>query len=412
MSARGRTASQLLRRWAALPIPGPVMQLIRRTARQIQAQLLPPAPPLARLRKGPLMVTGFLSEPLGLGRGARLTIEALRQAGLQVRAHDIRPFLQGRDGGLADQEGLGPGGVWLLHCNPPEAEAMLLRTPRALWGERYLIGYWAWELPELPRSWARMARQYHEVWVPSRFVAEAVAPHARVVRVMPHPVAPEPDVLRTSETGHVHFAALADGRSTFARKNPAGAVEAFKRAFPQPSPLARLTIKLLRPEADPEGFQHLMDEAAGRPDIDVIVRDFTDAEMAAFLQQMDVVVSLHRAEGFGLVLAEALASGKAAVATAWSGNLDFMGGELSETLVPCTLVPTDDPTGRYSGAVWADPDLDAAASLIRRLAGSPELRRRLGRAGPAAIAALQAPWRAENLSRQMLGQLDAQPVAP
>jgi glycosyltransferase involved in cell wall biosynthesis len=371
-----------------------------------------PAPPSpAAVANGPLVVSGFLSETFGIGKGARLTCEQLRRLGLPIQAHDIRPMLEDGDDQLETLFAEAPGGVWITHCNPLEAEAMMLRMPSRLWRERILIGYWAWELPKLPRKWAEMARLYHEIWTPSRFVAEAVAPHARSVRVMPHPVRTDPhaDAGVPRDQKSVRFAAVADARSTFARKNPAGVVEAFKRAFPQPSDRARLTLKLLRPEADPAGMQELLSQISGRPDIDLIVRRLSDVEMNDFLNDVDAVVSLHRSEGFGLVLAEAMSLGKPVVATAWSGNLDFMQGHLAEGLVPCTLEPTCDPTGRYTGGVWAEPDLDAAAKIIRRLADEPLARRRLGAAGLRASA--QFAWRREQLGDLLLSAVQTERAA-
>src|SRR5207237_966572 len=118
--------------------------------------------PAGAIPPGPLVVSGLFGDLSGIARGGRMSLAAFRAAGLDPIVHDWR----------AEPEGWGarvPGGVWFAHYNPPEARAILRRSedPRGC----YRVGYWAWELPELPASWAQLARLYHEVWAPSAFVA-------------------------------------------------------------------------------------------------------------------------------------------------------------------------------------------------------------------------------------------------
>jgi len=373
-----------------------------------EARLYRDPPPLAAIPKGPLVYSGFLDEVLGLGRAGRLAVSAIEEAGFPVVRHGVRPLLTSL--GRAAFPVAEPGGVWVLHCNAPEARTALAAIRRKQWRGRYLIGYWAWELEALPEDWTALAGEFHEIWVLSNFMAEAVRPYAREVRVMwprmPDLSHVQGDPARFGlEPGRVHFATLADARSALARKNPRAAIEAYRRAFPEPTDMAVLTVKLVEPVADPEGVGALHALADGRPDIRFYVEDLSDAEMSAFMASIDVLVSLHRSEGFGLGIAEAMALRKATVATAWSANLDFTSGDAAEGLVPYTLVPVDDPSGRYRGGHWADADVDAAGRLIRRLAEDDDFRRRVGTAGPASVEVLKQPWRPEALAAQAWGPL-------
>ena len=384
------------------------MRAERRARRE--ARIYRHLPSVEQIPPGPLVFSGFLDEVLGIGRAGRLAVGALEEAGFPVIGHGVRAAIMYSDP-LAQLPfpTAEPGGVWILHCNAPEARTVLTNIRRGLWRNRYLIGYWAWELEELPEAWRELAPEFHEIWVLSNFMADAVRPYAKRVKVM-WPRMPDlshvrPDPARFGLPAALNFAALADARSTLVRKNPAGAIAAFMLAFPEPDPRAALTIKLVEPKADPKGVADLERLAEGRPDIRFYVEDLTDAEMSVFLASLDGLVSLHRSEGFGLAIAEVLALGKPAVATAWSANLDFMLGEAARTLVPFDLIPVADSSARYVGGRWADPNLDAAAALIRRLVDDAAFRGSVANAGPASISVLRQPWRPEALNAEPWARL-------
>lgn len=349
---------------------------------------------------GPLIVSGYLGEPFGIGRAGRMTFDGLSAAGLSPQRHEIRPFLTGhgfRGGRLPVDT---PGGVWLIHANPEEAAAVFSRLPKAQWAHRYRIGYWAWELPEAPAFWRDFARMFHEIWVPSRFVAEALKGARAPVRVVPHPVdLPSlPAAGANKGEGGCRFLSMGDLKSSATRKNLAGALEAFRRAFPTPSGQASLTVKISSPNFDPSAFSALTALASGRPDIHLIDAKLSDDEMDRLHEEADVYLSLHRAEGFGLGLAEAFARGKPAIATAYSGTLDFMEG-LDPALVPYSLIPVHDRAGVYEGPGqrWAEPDLEVAAARIRAFAGDAALRQQVAEQGRRHLEANLGVWSRESL---------------
>lgn len=175
---------------------------------------------------------------------------------------------------------------------------------------------------------------------------------------------------------------MADSRSSFTRKNPAAAVEAFRRAFGD-APSARLVIKLNGRPGDIDVFARSLKDL---PNVTVLSTFLDDDAMTTLFHSVDALVSLHRAEGFGLPMLEAMAHGVPVVATGWSGNTDFMDGDNS-LLVPYELVPVADEAGIYSGSIWADPDVEAAADLLRRLADDPDLHERLAAAAHASVTA-------------------------
>jgi len=337
-------------------------------------------------------VTGFFGEGFGIGRGAELTAGALEARGFRVLRHEARPALRRRIPFSAEAPG-GPDAAWILQLNPPELLMMLtLVDPRrAPLGPR--IGYWAWELPKVPPFWARAAALLDQVWAISRYTAESFRSAGGVLagrtRHAPHPLKP----LGGSEPREPRrFLVQADGRSSLARKNPIGAITAFRTAFPQGG--AQLVLKT----------QHLSDwqRAAlaqavdGAIGLEWIDGSIPQSEMDALLDSIDGVLSPHRAEGYGLALAEAALRGRAPVGTGWSGNMDFM-ANAPDLLLPYRLEPVspkDEAYGRYAGlgVVWAEPDIDAAADILRRLVERPGAAADGVETVRRSLAALEAGW--------------------
>lgn len=340
---------------------------------------------------GPLVISACVSDVTGIGRAGRLTVRAAEAWEIPFVVHDIPgdPMVQQvpRD--------LPPGGVWLAHCNPPEAAVLMSQASEHLWATRYRIGYWAYELSELPRFWRSAIPFYHEIWTPSRFVADAVerarGSAATIVRVVPHPVAIDPPPKATPRTGGpLTFLVMIDARSSLARKNPLGAIRAFQQAFATDDTSVRLVVKVAAAWKDPRAVAGLRDAAAGWKTIRFLDEELTDAETQQLVASADCLVSLHRAEGFGLPLAEAMLAGVPVVATDWSGNTDLTRGASYE--VPYRMIPAVDPSGRYSGTrqQWADPDLAAAAAAMRRVRDDPAERAAIARSGQRRVRELCA----------------------
>src|SRR5262245_15109794 len=140
---------------------------------------------------GPVIVSGLIAETKGVSQGARLTIAGLKAAGYAPVEHDLRPLFAAGPGAQGRLPTDRHGGVWVMHVNAPEAVHALAYLDPAAWLGRYRIGYWAYELPRVPALWVRASEAFHEIWVPSRFVADAMKASgiAKPVHVMPHPVA-------------------------------------------------------------------------------------------------------------------------------------------------------------------------------------------------------------------------------
>jgi glycosyltransferase involved in cell wall biosynthesis len=275
----------------------------------------------------------------------------------------------------------------LAVVNAPVLPFGLLRLKRDFIAGRRVIGLWAWELPVAPKSWAEGAKFVHEVWAPSRFTADALAPLAPGrVRVVPFPLA-EIDLPVAGD--RASFGLPKDAlvvltvinlASSMVRKNPLGNIAAFKAAFGARRDCI-FVLKLSGTADYPADLALIRAAIDDAPNIRLMSESIPQAQLHGLMAAADIVLSLHRAEGFGLVPATAMLLGRAVVATNWSGNVTFMNAE-SSALIDYRLIPATDPRGTYHfpQARWADPEIEDAASRLLELA-DPERRAAMALAG-------------------------------
>ena len=268
---------------------------------------------------------------------------------------------------------------------------LLYRLPLWLkyeeWGKRYNVGYWFWELENFPKEWSYACSIIDEVWASSDFVANSVRQiHPNVFKVPFSIEFPAPknhfnrDYFDLPKFGKL-FLFSYDFNSSAARKNPEGVIRAFKKAFPGIEDDAFLIIKSINGENNIGRFREIKTSLSD--DLRIIWIDdyLTSEEMRGLIGVIDCYVSLHRSEGLGLGMAESMYLGKPVIATAYSGNLEFM-NEKNSFLVPYHLVPVQNGEylfGRHQR--WAEPNIDMAANFMRNLYDNPELGIEIGLVG-------------------------------
>lgn len=330
-------------------------------------------------------LVGYFRARTGLSQGARAVARALVAAGIPHRVDswtDVDASL-----GEPPVEGTTEEVSYrfhLVHANADELAALVQRRGDGSRGRRR-IGLWNWELAIFPDAWTPAFRYLDEVWVPSAFTRQAVASKASIpVLRMPYSVT-IPDRLPDTVTraafgvpeGAFAFLFAFDGWSYPARKNPLAVVKAFREAFGDRRD-AYLLVKVLHAATVPGLIASLVEAIGRAPNIGMTLRGLSRDEMYGLTGLCDAYVSLHRAEGFGLPLAEAMLLGKPVVATGYSGNLEFMNVHNS-LLVEHRMVEIEEDVGPYTrGNVWADPDIAHAAQCLRRVVDDRSLAARLG----------------------------------
>ena len=347
-------------------------------------------------------LAGYLGSELGVGEAARQVLSALETAGVTAVPIDVpvdAAELPRAISGLSESDA--PCDFSLVCVNADMLPAVAAAASPELLERRRSAGLWFWEIEEFPERWQDSFDHVDEVWAASDFVADsirAVAPiPVRTIRVPVLPIAPA-DVSR-AELGMPEgfcFLYIFDFRSVFRRKNPLAAIEAFRRAF-RPGEGASLVIKTIGGESAPRDAATLTKAAASHPDVHLIDGVVGAAEKNAMLAACDCYVSLHRSEGLGLTIAEAMYFGKPAIATNYSGNLDFMSEDNSYP-VRFNLAPIGPDSGPYPPrARWAEPDVVDAARLMRAAFDDPTAAAARGRRAATDIRATHSPAAAGKL---------------
>jgi glycosyltransferase involved in cell wall biosynthesis len=366
---------------------------------------IPPHP-----RPGANLV-GFLDAESGLGEIARRVASALEGGGVPVAAISHRGTqrrqLHPHGLSLGDQA---PFDTNLVCLNPGHLASFTADVGAEFFSKRYAIGLWFWETNRFRAGERGAARFFDELWVASSYVRDAIEPEVDIpVCVLPVPMeAPTAPFRTRAELG------LPDG-FTFLfvfdfwseeRKNPAAVIEAFTRAF-APGEGPTLVVKSIHGDAKARKLEKLVALAGGRSD--VIVRDgyVSAAERDSYLAECDCYVSLHRSEGLGLTMAEAMALGKPVIATGYSGNLEFMSPDNSY-LVPYKLVEVPSSWWAYTpSATWAEPDVGAAADLMRKAWEHPDETKAIGDRARNDVLQRYSPQRTAEFVERRLGDLRA-----
>jgi glycosyltransferase involved in cell wall biosynthesis len=320
-------------------------------------------------------VAACVDEGFGVNEGAKCCLKALEVTQI--------PYTLNPLGTTATP--VNPYRINLIHANPNmllDSRAFSTLGPRYFDG-KYNIGYWEWESQTcFPPQWLKAFQLFDEIWTPSRYSRDAIAAVSPIpVVTIPHSISlPEnPAFSREAlglTSGQFIFLFIYDPLSLAERKNPKGVISAFKQAFDRADDRVRLVIKTKGLQAGAlEKLNHFTEDYSN---IQILNESFTRDRINALLYHCNCYVSLHRSEGFGLTLAEAMFYGKPTIATGFSGNLDFMTTENSLLVDYQPIQLVRDISWFGKGTVWAEPNLEQVSDYMRQVFENPDLAQSIG----------------------------------
>lgn len=327
---------------------------------------------------------GDIRAEIGLGQSMRLVANELEVSGCPYGIYNFQLNGNVRRGDHSFDDRISndyPYRINLFHINPQETAYAYVYFDKAIWKNHYNIAFWLWELQEFPKEYLGAIRFFDEIWTPSEFTSDCIRRVTdKPVYTMPYYVVAE----REAGCGRRFFGlpedkflylVMYDTNSTMERKNPLGALEAYKRAFPEEKPDIGLVIKMNNPaERD---LAVIRAQLEGYRNVYFVTEILEKPQVNSLIACVDVFLSLHRAEGFGLVMAEAMLNGTVCVATNWSSNTEFMNPDVA-CMVDYKMTELDKDSGPYKkGSRWADPDIAQAAEYVLKLYKDTDYYRRL-----------------------------------
>lgn len=374
------TRARVLLAWLSSPAAD-----LSETAREWCARLDAPSVCRELVQPGVNLI-GHFCYASGLRVSAEAMVQAMSHVGVSASLRDVCTDAKD-DPRHADFRGMEYHDVTIIHTQPEpffdsayERGHLCERSPRT-----YRIGYWYWEFDSIPESWVRHAEKVDEVWAATEFVARGLRERLHIpVRTLFPGVKLAPYTKRSKshfglDETNFTFLFTYHMMSVMERKNPKGLIRAFKLAFNSDEPV-RLVLKSSFGDRHPEQMQELRAAARGA-NITIIDDIFSPDEVLSLMDACDVYVSLHRSEGLGLTMAEAMLMGKPVIATAFSGNMDFM-NEDNSLLVSYERVKLGDPIPPYDADLeWAEPSVEHAAQYMRRLFNDQKWAREIGERG-------------------------------
>lgn len=324
-------------------------------------------------RKRPLgiNVAGFAQSVYGIGESSRAMWRAVQATGLPCVLLNVRSQVHSNaDESLAVFARRNPFRVNLMTFSFDYSRRYYRDMGPRFFAGRHNIGLWYWEQEHFPTRWHSAFDYYDEIWAVSEFTRQAIAKVSPIpVRKITYPFyLDESEAVRDCarfglNTDDYIFLFNFDFYSTVDRKNPGAVIEAFRHAF-RPTDSAVLVLKTINAEHEPVARDSLGRQGTGAK-ILWIDKHISSAELNTLFASADCYVSLHRSEGLGLGMAQAMYLGKPVIATNYSGNLEFMNSDNS-LLVDYTMTELQHDSGPYErGTHWAEADVNHAANLMR-----------------------------------------------
>jgi glycosyltransferase involved in cell wall biosynthesis len=397
---------------AALFLPAHVLQKVKR-------KLLKSAFPIEQkkhsdslsISNNGINLIGYARAEMGIGESCRLAAKSLSAGEVPFGIINFKGTNSARMSDISwiQKEINEPKhNVNVFHINAEQMMEIYAHYGNRIFNGRYNIGFWHWELPDFPDKWKESFNLVNEVWAPSTFVAEAIALKSPVPVIrIPHSIEVKIEDIRQRDYFNLPenaflFLTMYDVNSYQERKNPQATVKAFKKAFDKDDSSVGLVLKVNINNPESREMKLLQELIGEYKNIFLIKEVLSRNDVNSLINISDSFISLHRSEGFGLGLAEAMYLGKPVIGTNWSSNTDFMNSNNS-CPVNYELVKLGQTYGPYEGyQYWAEPDINHASYYMKKLVDDIEYRSVIAKQGELTIKTDFSPERVGLLIKKRL----------
>ena len=352
-------------------------------------------------------IAGYINGEFGIGEGVRANIRAAEAAGIPFSINNFtRSPHRKQDTTYQNFSQDNPHPVNLIQVNADEVATFIKHTDSSYFENKYNIGFWAWELPTFPPEWQPAFNRFHEIWTYSNHCAEAISAVSPipVIKIMPSISLAQSTLERAAlnlPKDKFIFLFIFDFSSRIERKNPLAVIQAFKQAFGEDDGVL-LIVKSSNSKNFPEAQASLNSAIVNHSNIKHLDGYLSKEKLNGLLYNCDCYVSLHRCEGFGLTMAEAMFYGKPVIATGYSSNTEFMNVGNS-FCVKYKLIPIEQDCGPYKkGNVWAAADVEHAANFMRYVFNNSWEAQQIGAIAAEEIKTILNPQVAGNKIRKRL----------
>jgi glycosyltransferase involved in cell wall biosynthesis len=348
-------------------------------------------------------IAGYFEGEFGIGSSVRYYTEALKKSGIPFVLNNFTSHHHNsNDTTFSEFSDQNPYPVNVIVVNADQTEVFRNSVSPNYFKGKYNIGIWAWELESFPEEFIRNTKYFDEIWAISSFVKDSISKKSPIPTVCVNtPLVLDKSKLISNKekfgikNNNFTFLFIFDFLSVFKRKNPLGIIKAFKQVFEDNSNVS-LIIKCINNKESPSDFKQLKNESS--ENIHLMTDTISKDDLLSLIASCDCYVSLHRSEGFGLTIAEAMCAGKPVIATYYGGNTDFM-SEKNSFPVKYNLIKVEENYGAYQkGNVWANPDLKQASELMKKVYENQEYAKSIGKKAQSDIDEILSP---EKIGKQI-----------
>ena len=331
-------------------------------------------------------MSGFFNAEIGFGEAIRNNLKALKTVDIPAKPINFNLHLRHRlnDNSVNYDNNINDYPINIVHVNMDTIGSFLQEKSSDFFKGKYNIGYWAWELEIFPEVYTEYFKYYDEIWTCSKYCLDSISLKSNIPVInIPHPInVGTEDIDQNFETGLskdcYNFLFVFDYNSLIERKNTLGLIDAYEKAFGKNNPHVKLILKTSIPNHHPKAKEKVLSRIGDNKSIIYKEEMLRRGELLALMNQADCYISLHRSEGFGLTMAEAMALGKPVIATGYSGNLDYMTTNNS-FLVKYKIVKQEDDLGVLpKDNYWSEPDTDHAAEMMNFVFNNQEYAKKIG----------------------------------